>query len=435
MRVFFTANFQISYNCRNSEKKLKECNVYKIDKKRFIKRNGCCQLRIMTNKILWEICYDLASATNETDVLAVVNKKVKKVIDFSYPAVGILDHGRNSMEWTIPGGAKVVGTGCVNFLKKAAVHQFHISDCPKYVLRLNPGVNIVSVTMIVLKKRSGDIIGCLILFRGSSELVGEGDIPVLKDIAEQVSVAIENIQLKHELRRKEVDRSLLLSFSYDLATVSSVVGLRNILQQYLKQLLRINEYMITVRNLDDSTYDSLLHDRTADTPNDGGTNGIAASAMPITRNMTSKVLSADDPVNFSATPFSGTDRVEDIVGMRLKAAGKDIGILWLRIAKDDNRLLKGVFAQVATVISNILISSEIERQMQEIRCCKKALENQKAESDIDSGANDKPGELIGKGPEMQKIYQAIERVAFCDSRIDPGGDRYRQRNDCRCATW
>jgi formate hydrogenlyase transcriptional activator len=192
------------------------------------------------------------------------------------------------------------------------------------------------------------------------------------------------------------ERSRLLSFSYDLATIKDIPGLRHMLKQYLKQLLRISAYLITIRNAHDNTYGYFLHDGPADDPK-----------VPIAPHMTAAVLRSDEPVTFPG----------NILGIRLKAAGEDTGILWLRAVKFDRPLLKGISAQIAISISNVVSCGEIERQMEEIHRYKRRLDSEKHDLPEEPGANDDHRELIGAGPEMQKIYLAIGQVALSDSTV------------------
>ncbi|HEY4286557.1 MAG TPA: sigma 54-interacting transcriptional regulator [Puia sp.] len=135
-----------------------------------------------------------------------------------------------------------------------------------------------------------------------------------------MSVAADNIRIREDLKRKESEGSLLLSFSNELAASKDLNDIQYILKQYMKQLL-------------------------------------------------------------------------------------------------DKRLLKGISAQIATAVSNVLNSREMERQMEEVRCYKKRLENEKYDLQNEPDTNSDPAEIIGKGPEIQKIYQAIRQVAVFNSTV------------------
>jgi transcriptional regulator with GAF, ATPase, and Fis domain len=151
-------------------------------------------------------------------------------------------------------------------------------------------------------------------------LLAQRDADPVKNIADQLSVAADNIRIREDLKRKESEGSLLLSFSNELAASKDLNDIQYILKQYMKQLL-------------------------------------------------------------------------------------------------DKRLLKGISAQIATAVSNVLNSREMERQMEEVRCYKKRLENEKYDLQNEPDTNSDPAEIIGKGPEIQKIYQAIRQVAVFNSTV------------------
>jgi transcriptional regulator with GAF, ATPase, and Fis domain len=213
------------------------------------------------------------------------------------------------------------------------------------------------------------------------------------------------------------ERSLLLSFSNDLATVKDINGLRFMLKQYLKQIFRIREYIITIRNGQDNTYGYFLHDWSTDDPGDEGGRLIVDPKMSITSDMTAAVLRSDEPVTFRVPSFWRTTGMENILAVRLKVAEDDIGILWLQAFKADKRLLRGISAQIAIAISNAANCREIERQTEEIRGYKRRLENENYDLPEEAHRYDDHGEIIGEGPEMKKIYQAIGQVAFCNSTV------------------
>lgn len=224
------------------------------------------------------------------------------------------------------------------------------------------------------------------------------------------------------------ERSLILSFSNDLATVGDTNGLQYIFRQYLKQLLKITEYIITICNAHDNTYTYFLHDMSTDDPTNEGAKLRAGS--PFAGPMTAAVLRSEDPVTFNLRELSGTHKyaiasasfwktagVENILGIRLKVSEEQIGVLWLQAGKTDMRLLKGISAQIAIAISNVEKAREIQRQKEEIRRCRRRPENEMHDFQEAPPSNDHPGKIIGAGPAMQKIYEAIEQVAFGDSTV------------------
>jgi formate hydrogenlyase transcriptional activator len=385
----------------------------------------------MTNSILLEICGDLAPARDLADVLAVVDNRVKKLIDFSHSIIGLINPHRNTLDLTATGHKLPLDDALMNLLQKATIpRQFPISDCPKYFLRLGHCSNILRVTIVALKKQDGLCSGCLILLHQHSELLVKTELELLKTIASQLSIAVDNILNRKEVSRKENEKSLLLSFSNHLATVRDLNGLKFIINQYLKQLFRISEYIITLRDADNSTYSYFLHDLAADEPADEDFKRLTNSKIPIAGDITAAVLRSDHPVFFNikeilmtqkyafpAASFWRATGAEYIVGIRLKVAEEDIGILWLQPGQADDRLLNGICAQMAIAICNALAHREIVRQAEEIRGYKKRLQNEQRASEEVLGSDDNQYEIVGAGPAMESVLLSIRQVAFSNSSV------------------
>ncbi|MBS1665393.1 MAG: sigma 54-interacting transcriptional regulator [Bacteroidetes bacterium] len=185
---------------------------------------------------------------------------------------------------------------------------------------------------------------------------------------------------------------ILLSFCTELASVKDAGGLQYILKQYLKQLLGIKGYSLSIRNFTDNTYIPFLHDL----PNN-------PKVLPYPE-PTASLLRSDNPIVLPSSSFWR-------IGIRLHVAGDPVGFLLINTETIDQRLLKGVSAQISIAISNALHIKEIERQKDEIR------RHKKYDLPEEPPPCDNNLELIGAGPEMQKIHQAIDQVAFSDSSV------------------
>jgi formate hydrogenlyase transcriptional activator len=385
----------------------------------------------MANSILLEICGDLAPARDMTDVLAVVDNRVKKLIDFSHSVIGVLNPHRNTLDLTGQGGDLQLDDAFMKLLQKAgAPRQFPISDCPKYFSRLSYWPGNGRMTIVTLKKQDGECAGCLVLFHRQSEPLVKTELELLKSIAVHLSIAVDNILIRKEVTRKENEKSLLLSFSNHLATVRDVNGLKFIIKQYLKQLFRISEYIITIRDTDNSTYSYFLHDLAANEPADEGFKRLTGSKIPIAGDITGAVLRSDDPVLFNikevlitqkyafpAASFWRAAGAEYILGIRLKVADEDIGILWLQPGQANDRLLTGICAQIAIAICNTLAHREIKRQAEEIRIYKKRLENEQRHPEEILESDDNHYEIVGAGPAMESVLLSIRQVAFSNSSV------------------
>ncbi len=253
---------------------------------------------------------------------------------------------------------------------------------------------------------------------------------LLHAICSQIAIAIENILANEEIERREKEKTILLSFSNDIAAIRDRDGLKNTLKKYMSDLFQINEYIITINNEDGKTYSYLLHDLPADDPSDKGFKIITGESMPVRGSLTGAVLASDEPMTFDiaeikekalysfpSASFWEYASAKQIRGMRLKVADKDIGILWTQPGRINERLLQGIAAQSAVAIANVIANEKIERQLKEIREYKVKLEHENSYLLDEVRQNYKYSEIIGTGAEMEKVYTLISQVAFANSTV------------------
>ncbi len=227
----------------------------------------------------------------------------------------------------------------------------------------------------------------------------------------------------------EKENSLLLSFSNDLASVRSQDELKVVIQHYFYTHFELKEYIITLSNDDGLTYRHFLHDLQEAPPQDEGFRIITGPGMPRDGAMTGAVLLSDEPVifdiadvkkgkySFPSESFWRKAGATQIRGMRLKVAGEDIGIIWTQPGRINNQLLMGLSAQIAVAISNVLAYEKIEKQLEKITYYKQQLEEEKTYLQQEIQSKYSFENIIGNGPEMQKVFYLLSQVAATDSTV------------------
>ncbi|MFT3822699.1 MAG: sigma 54-interacting transcriptional regulator [Chitinophagaceae bacterium] len=115
--------------------------------------------------------------------------------------------------------------------------------------------------------------------------------------------------------------------------------------------------------------------------------------------------------------------VQELLCMRLEYGSNITGLLILA-ANTTNTFTDGAASfiqllsfQLSTVVENILINEKIEHQLQQINQYKQKLEEEKQylQDEVSSGQTYK--DIIGSGPEMQKVFHALSQVAFTQSTV------------------
>ena len=80
-------------------------------------------------------------------------------------------------------------------------------------------------------------------------------------------------------------------------------------------------------------------------------------------------------------------------------------------------LAQGIGNQLGTVVSNILANEKLKEQLEEINRYKEQLEEEKQylQEEVSSGYT--YSDIIGTGPEMQKLFHQLSQVSFTDSTV------------------
>ena len=223
---------------------------------------------------------------------------------------------------------------------------------------------------------------------------------------------------------------LILAFTNAIATVRDRAGLKSVIKCFFREHFAIYEYIITVRNDDPETFSYFLHDLPAKAPVDQGFRIITGPAMPVRGSMTGVVLASQIPVTFRLSEVASVHKLsfpsesfwraagaQDIVGIRLRLATEDIGILWIQSGYANQRLLTGLCSQLAIAISNILSHEKVIEQLKLINAYKQRLqeENLYLQAEIEGRHN--YNEIVGAGGEMQKVFQLMNQVAHATSTV------------------
>lgn len=399
--------------------------------------------------VLLEIGNDLAFSKGKEDLLAVIDAKLKKIISFTKAVIGLIDSTQNKITVFYPESFKLNGLLPQNKIINRDISitdelqsQLMVTNFPEVIDPVIPNSSgfprefIKSISMqnakeiaIVALRGENGLIGFVALVSDNKNLARNGELSLLKGVASQLSSAASNILAKEDILKKEREKTLLLSFSNHIATVRDPNGLKFILKNFLKKLFQVKEYLITIRN-DENSYSHFLHDLDDEDPNDEGFKIITGSKMPIKGSLTGAVLQSEEPVvfninkllrekkySFPALSFWKAAGAENILGIRLKVADEDIGILWTQPGLVNERLLKGISAQIAIALANAIANKEVERQFNEIQRYKQQLLNEKSYLQEEIETNYIHSEMVGSGPAIQKIYELMSQVAFSNSTV------------------
>ena len=257
------------------------------------------------------------------------------------------------------------------------------------------------------------------------------NITILEGMCAQISVAISNIRANEEIASKEEEKSILLSLSDGIAALRSRDDLFQVVSSKLKVLFSIKEFGIAQMN-EDHTYNSFVLDFESSKRTHPDFAKLTSAKYPITDRVFSSIMNSEDLVIFDVNKLSEEPEIPAyvgfwktvgfryVLGIALRVGGKIIGGAFFHFDSNEEprmktNLLKAVFAQLAVAVSNILANEQLlsYKQMLEV-------ENDHLKEQIKTIYNF--SDIIGSGPEMQKVYQMMSLVAESNSTVLLAGE-------------
>lgn len=199
---------------------------------------------------------------------------------------------------------------------------------------------------------------------------------VIKGIAPQLSSAVSNIIKNEEILKKEKEKSFLLDFSNDIATVRTKEELIVAVRTALKKLNPPGGFVIRRIGEDNTTmrpyvYDLLkAHDpkvisalEQARYPiNDGLQNRVLNSPIPLLFNVDREI---ERGITSSYLQHWKGMGFKEIVGIRLRNGETNLGILFLDIQEINVQLLQGICSRISIALANIMANEQIASKQEE----------------------------------------------------------------------
>lgn len=400
---------------------------------------------------LLEVSYDIGKVRDKNDLLRFINTKLKNLFYFTHSSIAAINEDRktftvfltdeNSKSRSHPDFQRMITARYpINdglFNKFLETDEPTVSDieynasqpnAPRYtVIHFEAGLR--EAVSIPMYGEQG-LFGILTFYADRKNNFTKGNQHIIKGVAGQVAIAVSNILAHDDLRKREKEKSQLLSFSHQLASVRDKKSLSLVIEQYFSELFQLSEYVITISSDDRLDHDFFLHRLNAAKNLDRFLVKYSGGRFPVGHDLLQQVLSTDGPVHFTIATLINyrkePDQVlsfwqsagfDELLGLRLRAGNENVGILWIRPGWINDELLKGISAQVAIAIANIKANEKIEKQLDEINTYKQQLEEEKLYLQEEVEGHYKHHEIIGDTPEMQKIFHLIHRVATSSTTV------------------
>lgn len=411
-----------------------------------IKSNEDIAEREEEKSILLSISGEIAALRNRDDLLKVVSKQLKVL--FSIEDFGFLQINSDDTYSPFFLDLKKTITSRPEFADAALRHNsvkdpvfttmissedpviFDVNqlclapDMPEYVhFWKKLGLRRVLGTAL---RVGGKNIGCAFLHIDANKS-GKIKINLLKAVCAQISVAISNIRSNEEIVDREKEKSILLSLSEEFAALRNRNDLSRVVNTRIKTLLSVSEFGIAQINDSGLSYSAFVLDVGDHLRNQSDFKNITSSEYSVGDPVFNAVMNSPDPVVLDVENLSTLKEmpayvhfwhragIKRVMGAALRVGGRPIGCAFLHLdigsaQKIKIRLVKAVCAQLSVAVSNIIANEQVlsYKQMLEI-------ENDRLKEQLKNLYNF--SEIIGSGPEMQKVYHMMSLVAEANSTV------------------
>jgi formate hydrogenlyase transcriptional activator len=394
------------------------------------------------NEVLLTVGNDLVTVRRRKDLLKVVNVGLKKLVNFTHNVMTIMDETEemynvyvtdpDSPNRELPRYAEAVSKS--NSVKDGIYDVASLSDKPvvfdmstfdidkaplwfklnyaggarEMVINLLPDKGIRKLSLILFAKRVGSF--------------DNAALNIIERISGQLSTAANNIAANEEVLSKEKEKSFLLEFSHDVAAVRSKDDLSLTVETAVKKLSSVEGYVVRLINDDRTTTSPYIYDTTIPFKDDPEFKELLAIKFNINDGLQDKILKGTEPIRFitdeeirrSSVPryarYWSKVGFKKMIGVPLRTGNKDLGVLFMETDVVNMALLKGICAQISIAISNVIVNEQLiaYRKMLEV-------ENDQLKEQINTIYNS--SDIIGSGPEMQKVYHLMSIVAKSNSTV------------------
>jgi formate hydrogenlyase transcriptional activator len=394
------------------------------------------------NEILLSLSNEMVTVRDKPDLLNVINFGLKKLIYFTHSVMTVLSEtgetyqafltDPDSRARKFPEYAAMVtqpvpvGDGIYNvasrFYKPVVfdMRSFDLNSAPLW-FKLNYEVGAKEMLIKILPGEEGPK-HSIILFSDRENNFDEECINIVERISSQLATAASNISANEEIINKERDKSFLLEFSHDIASARTKDDLASAIYNSLKKISEIKTYFIRIINDDGTTMSPYMYNKNIFYKDDPEFIELLATKVKIKDGVTSTIMSGNIPVLIDVDEEFDRGNLEPyicfwkkvgfhkVVGTPLRTGDIDLGVLWVVTDKINMTILEGICAQISIAISNILANDQVlsYKQMLEV-------ENDHLKEQIKTIYNF--SDIIGSGPEMQKVYHMMSLVAESNSTV------------------
>ncbi|WP_420149320.1 sigma-54 interaction domain-containing protein [Spirosoma sp.] len=364
----------------------------------------------------------IASVRTNEELLDVIQKNLKDVIGFAYTSISTINDG--FMDKVLSSDEPQL------FNLESLVYQHPL---PEYLkIDYDSGIRQVVKTKF---SKAGDAFGFWVLAFDHDREITASTLQLIKDLASQLSVSVQNIMInvKYELREKENNR--LIQFSNAIASVQDRHKLAKIIKEHLSELFGIDDFLLWSVTPDFHYRSPVLFDQTSwlrshpcfQTNTEAQfRNADGIHDTLIDRNGVSyfseEALKSAYPDNRYFVREETDNQLIDLGGSVLRVGNEVVGILTFFTRRSDlvrekEDLFLSICSQLAIMASNRITTDRISEQLAEIKRYNERLDDEKIHllNELELPAH--KSDMIGSSVGIQTVFRLIQQVAYTESTV------------------
>ena len=391
---------------------------------------------------LLSLSNELVTVRDKTDLLNVINTGLKKVIYFTHSVMLGLDaEGKTYHAFLTDPESRIrklpqyenminlpnlVNDGIYNVAAKSDqpvvldMNSFDLEEAPTW-LKLNYETGAKQILIKALPD-DGRHKHCFLLFSDKENSFNESCFQIIDRMASQLATAVNNIIANEEIVKREQEKSFLLNFSNDIAAVRTKEDLESAINNVFENVLHLRLTMLRLIDDDGIHLTPYIYDKNASFTKEEIYEKLISAKLTIHEELTERVLLSNNPVVFNIAEEERLGNkgpyiylwkkagFKNAYGAPLRVGNTDLGTLWLLTNEVNLSLLKGICAQISIAISNI-------KANEKVLAFKQMLEEENDHLKDQIKGIYSSSDIIGNGPEMQRVYSMISLVAPSNSTV------------------
>jgi len=315
----------------------------------------------------------------------------------------------------------------VSFNLSELVDHPAFPDCIKLVYE-HGMVQVVVARLL----RYGEVIGTFNLMFDTQHQFTQSSLNMIQGIADQISIAVSNIEAIEKLERREFEKSRLLSFGNTISFVKNKDELTEVFSHHIRALCGTVDYCLHWLSDDQQDHfpylwnshiiasapagiEKLIHGKFP--VHDGIFNTIESLRQMVIVDIDQENLREDCPFYLRILK---SKNVAKILGFPVFVRDKMTGIFFANyneILEKEQHLVSSMCAQLAIAVSNLIATEKVNKQLQEINQYKEQLEEERIYLKEELQSTNNYGEMIGISPGLKTVFDQISQVVSSDSTV------------------